>query len=272
MSTAGVERHMLFERPSQHALVVLSALLFAASAIVTIVWGHSMSSMGGMPMPGGWTMSMAWMRMPGQTWADAAASFLGMWTVMMVAMMMPSLVPMLRRYQESAAATGARHLGVPTALVGLAYFIVWTLFGLAAYPLGVALAELEMRHPALSRAVPIATGLSVLIAGLLQFTRWKAHHLACCRNGTVRGQAVSAAAGAAWRHGLRLGLHCSLCCAGLMTILLVIGVMDLRAMAPVMAGITFERLAPDGVRAARAIGIATVAGGVMLIARAAGIV
>ncbi len=43
-------------------------------------------------MPGGWTMSMTWMRMPGQTWAGAATTFLGIWVVMMVAMMMPSLV------------------------------------------------------------------------------------------------------------------------------------------------------------------------------------
>jgi predicted metal-binding membrane protein len=47
--------------------------------------------MGEMPMPGRWTMPMAWMRMPGQTWPGAAASFLGMWVVMMVAMMLPSL-------------------------------------------------------------------------------------------------------------------------------------------------------------------------------------
>jgi hypothetical protein len=38
---------------------------------------------GEMLMPGGWTMSMAWMRMPGQTWPGAAASFLAMWIVMM---------------------------------------------------------------------------------------------------------------------------------------------------------------------------------------------
>src|SRR4029434_5949041 len=83
------------ERASQQAFFGVSALLFAASAAVTIVWCGSMSSMGGMPMSGGWTMSMAWMRMPGQTWSGAAASFLGMWIVMMVAMMLPSLVPML---------------------------------------------------------------------------------------------------------------------------------------------------------------------------------
>ena len=54
-----------------------------------------MSAMPGMEMPGGWTMSMAWMRMPGQGWPGAAATFLGMWIVMMVAMMLPVLVPML---------------------------------------------------------------------------------------------------------------------------------------------------------------------------------
>ena len=82
---------MVSERASQRALFGVSALLFAASAGVTIVWCASMSAMGEMPMPGGWTMSMAWMRMPGQTWPGAAASYLGMWVVMMVAMMLPSL-------------------------------------------------------------------------------------------------------------------------------------------------------------------------------------
>ncbi len=85
---------------SERAFFGVSALLFAASAAATIVWCTSMSAMGGMPMPGGWTMSMAWMRMPGQTWPGAAASFVGMWIVMMVAMMLPSVVPMLWRYRQ----------------------------------------------------------------------------------------------------------------------------------------------------------------------------
>src|SRR6516225_7497222 len=84
----------------------LSALLFAASAALTMFWCASMSAVDEMPMPGGWTMSMAWMRMPGQTWPLAAASFLAMWVVIMVAMMLPSLVPMLWRYREAVAGTG----------------------------------------------------------------------------------------------------------------------------------------------------------------------
>jgi hypothetical protein len=57
---------MFSERTFQQAFFGVSALLFAASAAGTIVWFVSMSAMGEMPMPGGWTMSMAWMRMPGQ--------------------------------------------------------------------------------------------------------------------------------------------------------------------------------------------------------------
>jgi predicted metal-binding membrane protein len=256
---------------SQRAFLGASCLLFATSAAVTIAWCGSMSSMGGMPMPGGWTMSMAWMRMAGQTWPGAAASFLGMWVVMMVAMMLPSLVPVLQRYREAVGTAGEARLGRLTALVGAGYFTVWTALGIAAFPLGVALAELEMRQPTLSRAVPIAAGVVVLIAGALQFTAWKARQLACCREAPRPGRTLPPHPGTAWRHGLRLGLRCSACCAGQTAILLVIGVMDLRAMAVVTAAITAERLAPAGERVARATGAVVVGAGLVLIARAAGI-
>ena len=125
---------------SERMFIGVSALLFAASATITIVWCASMLAMGGMPMPGGWTMSMAWMRMSGQTWFGVAATFLGMWVVMMVAMMMPSLVPMLQRYRHATGATNDTRLGLLTLLVGTGYFLVWTVFGIVAFPLGVALA------------------------------------------------------------------------------------------------------------------------------------
>ena len=142
---------------------------------------------------------------------------------------------------------------------------------MAAYLLGVALAAVEMRQPALARAVPIAAGVLVLIAGAHQLTAGKARHLACCREAPGRGRMLPADAGTAWRHGLRLGIHCVQCCAGLMLILLVIGVMDLRAMALVAAAVTVERLAPAGERVARAIGAVAVGAGGFLILRAAGL-
>src|SRR2546429_1832114 len=155
---------MVAERGSQQAFFGVSALLFAASAAATIVWCASMSAMGEMPMPGGWTMSMAWMRMPGQTWPGAAASFLGMWVVMMVAMMLPSLVPMLWRYRQAVGTTSETRLARLTALVGVGYFLVWTGFGMVAFPLCVALAAIEMKQPAVARALPIVGGVVVLIA------------------------------------------------------------------------------------------------------------
>ena len=51
----------------ERALVAIAALLFAVSTAVTVAWCRSMSAIGDMRMPGGWTMSMAWMRRPGQT-------------------------------------------------------------------------------------------------------------------------------------------------------------------------------------------------------------
>jgi len=185
--------------------------------------------------------------------------------------MLPSLVPMLSRYSQAVGNKGETHLGSLTALVGVGYFFVWTVFGMAAFPLGVALAAVEMQLPALARAVPIAVGVVVLMGGCLQLTVWKVRQLACCREAPGRGRTLPADAGTAWRHGLRLGLHCSHCCVGLTAILLVIGVMDLRAMAVVAAAITVERLAPAGERVARATGAVAVGVGLFLIGRAAGL-
>jgi len=257
---------------SERAFVGGAALLFVASAAATIVWGTAMPATGGMAMPGGWTMSMAWMRMPGQSWARAAASFLGMWTVMMAAMMLPSLVPMLRRYRQGVGGAGAARLGRLTALAGAGYFLVWTAVGMAAFAAGAALAAAEMGAPALARAVPAAAGAVVLVAGALQLTGWKAHRLACCRAARGPGRGLPADAGTAFRQGLRLGLSCSYCCANLMAILLALGIMDLGVMAAVTAAITAERLAPTGERVARAIGAVALGAGLFLILRATGLV
>jgi predicted metal-binding membrane protein len=203
------------------------------------------------------------MLMPGQTGPAAAASFLGMWVVMMAVMMLPSLLPMLWRYRRAVGGTGGTSLGGTslgglTVLVGAGYFFVWTVLGMAAFALS-----------ALTRAVPIAAGVVVLIGGALQFTAWKARHLACCREAPGRGRSLPSDAGTAWRHGLRLGIHCGYCCAGLTASFLVIGVMDLRVMAVATATINAERLAPAGERVARAIGAVVVGAGLFLITRAA---
>lgn len=194
-----------------------------------------------------------------------------MWVVMMIPMMLPSLVPMLWRYREAVGNLGQARLNVLTALVGVGYFSVWTVVGAAVFPFTGALAAIEMEHPALAHAAPIAAGLIVLLAGVMQFTAWKARHLACCRDAAVVGHPFRADVRTAWQHGVRHALLCAPCCANLMVILVVVGMMDLRAMAAVTAAITAERLAPAGERVARAIGFVAIGTAVLLIAQAAGV-
>jgi len=240
------------------------ALVFMTSAAATISGYVSMSTMPGMEMPGGWTMSMTWMRMPGQSWAGAAAAFLGMWTVMMVAMMAPAVTPALLRYRQAIRASAASRLDRLTAIVALGYFAVWTLAGVATLPVGMVLAELTMQVPAVSRAVPVIAGCTIILAGALQFTTWKSSQLHCCRTPPIY---TPGEASAAWRHGWRLGTSCLCCCAGLTAILLVLGVMDLRAMTLVTLAITAERVAPAGQRIARVIGVMAIVTGLIQLAR-----
>jgi predicted metal-binding membrane protein len=225
-----------------------------------------------MAMPGGWTMSMAWMRMPGQTWGDATTLFVGMWVVMMVAMMLPSLGPVLWRWRLAMVKSGVGSPDSMAAAIGTGYFVVWTGVGMLLFPLGACVAAIAMRSTALARDVPFASGLVVLMAGALQFTGWKAHHLACCRNAPGNAFGVPEDARTAWRQGLRLGMHCGLTCANLTAVLVALGVMNLGAMAIVTAAITVERVVPRAERVAQAIGIAIVTGGLILIARATGLV
>jgi predicted metal-binding membrane protein len=206
--------------------------IFILSAAATIYLCGSMS--GGMPMPGGWQMSMAWMTMPSQSWLSAALSFIGMWMVMMVAMMLPSLLPVLMRSKCNS------HLAL-----AIGYFFVWLIFGLIAYPIGLLISNLLMQSPVIAKTVPLVTAIVLICCGLFQFTSLKASRLACCTK-TDNGHHSSL------KMGLQLGLDCAICCLGFMLILLVIGVMDLRAMAIVAIAITIERMFP---RTAKVIGV-----------------
>jgi predicted metal-binding membrane protein len=249
----------------------ISAIVFAASAAMTIVWCQSMSAMAEMEMPGGWTMSHMWMLSPKQSWLGATTSFVGMWVVTMGAMMLPSLTPTLWCYRESAGRMGGTRLGWLTTLVGAGYFAVWAVSGAVVFSLGVVLADIAMREAALARAVPMVVGAAVLAAGVIQHSGWKARLLALCREAPGHHRTTPVGTGAAWRHGLQLGLCCSQSCAGLTAVALALGMMDLRVMAVVGAAITVERLAPNGVRAARVIGAVVAAVGFALIAQATGL-
>jgi len=253
-------------RPSQNRDVRLcgvTALTFIASVAATVAWCKSMAAMPGMDMPGGWTMTMTWMRVPGQTWLEAGGTFLAMWTIMMVAMMLPVFTPELLRLRREA------HRGRAMPAIGFAagYFGVWASVGLLLFPVGVGFNALAMRSEMLSKVTPLLVGLVVMIAGALQFTSWKTRALVCCRHEEGGCCSKQTMPRNGLRAGARLGLKCANCCAPLTAVLLVIGVMDLVAMMLIAIAISAERLTRS-VNMARAVGAGMLISGVVLVGRA----
>jgi predicted metal-binding membrane protein len=226
----------------------IATLIFLTAATATVIWSQSMADMGTIPLPGGNTMSAMWTPMCGQTWLGAAASFVGMWTVMMVAMMMPSLAPGLWRYRAALEAEGEVSRNGLVALAGAAYLGVWALLGLAIFAAGAALLDVLMRLPALARTLPFAEVAALLLSVAFQLATWKARLLAPC-NGKAQGAVVPGRTfSTAWRHGWRFGVNCCFSCAGLTVLVLVTGVMDPGVMAFVTAAISTEKLAAAHLR------------------------
>src|ERR1700688_2923532 len=116
-------------RLSERAPYVIASVIFLCAVGATIYFTESMS--GGMPMPGNWTMSMMWMPMGGRL--GSAVTFTVMWLAMMIAMILPSTMPMLLLYRRASAFRGENRIGLAVFALGTGYFFVWTLFGIVAY-------------------------------------------------------------------------------------------------------------------------------------------
>jgi predicted metal-binding membrane protein len=251
-------------------------LAFSIAGVVTAVaWAITVrgaSSMSGrMPMPGGWSMSMAWMAMGNQSTVERAAMFLVMWTVMMVAMMLPSVMPVVllhRRLIDARTERGESGTGSNLLLL-FGYFAVWAGFGAIAYVIGISISSAVMRNVSLSRAVPAATGATLAAAGLYQLTSWKRMCLSHCRSPLeffsrhrIRTSADSL------MFGLHHGAYCAACCWALMVIQLALGVMSLPLMVAVAVVIFLEKQWRYGQTMAAAVGMAAVVGGALMVLRA----
>src|SRR5580765_6952507 len=143
---------------SRNTFIMVCVLAFIAGVLATVYFCRSMCCE--MEMPGGWTMSMMWMRLRGQTWSASAMSFLLMWLAMMVAMMLPSALPTFLKTRRRWASLCSLASG---------YFAIWLAAGVGIYVLGVAFAAVAMRSELFSRAVPFLSGASLIAVGAIQF-------------------------------------------------------------------------------------------------------
>src|SRR5262245_61952451 len=229
--------------------IAVCILAFAAGVWATVYFCHSMCCE--REMPGGWTMSMMWMRMRGQTWFASAISFLLMWLAMMVAMMLPSALPTFLKTRRQVA---------PLCYMASGYFLIWLAAGVGVYALGVAFAAVAMRSELFSRVVPWVSGASLITVGVIQFTRWKMAHLLRCRS--AFGCAISSPQGeTGFRLGCKQGAACCACSAAPMAIQLALGIMNPLVMIIVAIIIAAEKLLPRPAIVARVVGALAILAG-----------
>jgi predicted metal-binding membrane protein len=251
------------------SLIVTAGIATAAAWAYTISASKGMSS--SMPMPGGWSMSMAWMSMGHQSALAHASMFLVMWAVMMIAMMLPSVMPAVllhRGLLQSRVQRGDRAAASQILLLA-GYFSVWVAFGAVAYAIGMMLAAAAMRSIRVSVLMPAATGAALAAAGVYQLTQWKQICLRHCRSPLdffARHQIRRATD--SWRFGVHHGAYCAACCWALMVIQLSLGVMSVPLMALVALVILLEKQWRYGETLARVVGGASLAGGIFLALRA----
>ncbi|KUO12275.1 DUF2182 domain-containing protein [Streptomyces sp. DSM 15324] len=191
--------------------------------------------------------------MPG-TMGLGPAAFLGVWTLMMTAMMLPATAPVAALYARTITVHRAARMVVFTA----AYLLVWAAAGLPAYALAVGLGRAARLPSAAGTAVAAAV---FAVSGVYQLTPLKDRCLARCRSplGLMLRYAAYPGRSRDLRAGAHHGAYCLGCCWSLMVLLAAFGVMNVWAMVALAAVITAEKLAPAGRLVARAVGIASIA-------------
>ena len=193
-----------------------------------------------------------------------------MWWVMMVAMMLPSVIPMVLAYARASRVKGEEKaiLGHTLVFAGV-YGLLWTLLSaiLTTAQLLLIRAGLISELTLKLGDHKIAGGLLVLV-GIYQLTPFKRACLDQCRTPSTF---VTRFWRPGWRGaahiGLRHGMYCIGCCWLLTELLFVGGVMNLAWMAGVALIVTFEKVAPVGQRGAAAVGLVAIAAGIVMLVR-----
>jgi predicted metal-binding membrane protein len=221
--------------PSLRRLTPQAAVLLLAAAVAWLVTVGRAGAMGGMAG----TMGLG------------LAGFVGMWALMMAAMMLPSVAPVASMYQRSVRSYRALRLAGFTG----GYLLAWAGAGVPAFLLTALVARLVGGHPAWAAAVAVVVFAS---CGVYQLTPLKSRCLKHCRSplslllhyGAYRGALRDVRAGA--HHGA----YCLGCCWSLMALFVVLGVMNLAAMVVLAVVVLVEKLWVHGEVLSRAVGVA----------------
>jgi predicted metal-binding membrane protein len=128
---------------------------------------------------------------------------------------------------------------------------------------GRGITNAAMKWIAVSRTIPLAAAVALILAGCYQLTPWKTACLKHCRDPLELVAHHLGGSRGAFRLGLHHGTFCAACCWALMLIQLVLGVMSITAMVGVAVIIAFEKLLTRGETVARMIGTISILAGVV---------
>ncbi|MFZ0325096.1 MAG: DUF2182 domain-containing protein [Actinomycetes bacterium] len=207
------------------------------------------------------TLSRGMAHMPGAM-GMSLLGFVAMWVLMMTAMMLPTIGPFVTLYTR----TYAEHRALRATMLALGYLVVWGAAGVPAYLVAALGEHLAADRP--SAATALAVGI-FLVCGVYQFSPFKDRCLSHCRSplGDLVRYGAYKGAGRDLRVGVIHGGYCLGCCWPLMAVLVAVGLMNLLAMGLIVVAVLVEKYSWWGERFSRAVGVAALILGVLVIAR-----
>jgi predicted metal-binding membrane protein len=198
-------------------------------------------------------------------WHDVAA-FLAAWQLMVVAMMLPTTLPMLRLFAN--ASRSQPRPGLALAIFVGAYFVVWTAFAVVALLADAALHALAHAVPWLAAHETAIGGAVLAGAGAFQFSAYKYRCLDACRNPLhFLWRYYERGLGGSWRLGLRHAAFCLGCCWALMLVMFAVGVGSLVWMVALSGVMLVEKTGAWGRRLVPIVGVALIFHGCLTVLR-----
>lgn len=192
--------------------------------------------------------------------------FVASWTVMTVAMMLPTSLPIIATLHSFAG--GRRDRILLVALVILGYLLIWALFGALVYLAYLLWQRLLGSSPWLAEHLPAGAPLLLLLAGAFQFSSLKYKCLEKCRSPlsfVIEHWQGSRERWQAFRLGVDHGLFCVGCCWALMLLMFVVGAGSVAWMLVLAVVMAVEKNLPWGRRLSTPVGVALLVWGVALL-------
>jgi len=250
-----------------------AVLVSAIAVLAGLAWAYTVRLSAGMGSMSVNAMAASVAVPSTQSWTlnDVFFMFV-MWTVMMVAMMLPSATPMVllfARVMRKRERDGRPF--VPTGLFVFGYLLVWVGFSAMATLANWGLHVAGVLSSMMGSTTPMIGGVVLLFAGAFQWTPLKDACLSHCRSPLAFLTAHwSDGRGGALMMGLHHGVYCLGCCWLLMALLFVLGIMNLPWIAALTVFVLLEKVLPRGRLVSRFSGIVFAAWGMVLLATGVG--